>query len=256
MASSSISTNDSLRKALDRVAELEEALRVSELGAGLASQDLQHFVYAASHDLQEPLRAITTYAQLLERLYQDDPQTHELAGFITTGVLRMNSLLQSLLTYARLNPSPPLRQVNLNGPVEAALYKLTPVITETGAVVEFDSLPEIAAHEIQLGQLFEQLISNALLFRRGAPVIRISADERELEGDHWQVIRVEDNGVGIEPQFLMQVVQPFKRLHGKDFPGNGLGLAICDKVMRAHKGKFWLESDGSTGTSVYAAFPV
>jgi len=248
MASTSISPDDQLKQALARVAELETALAA-------AQQELQHFVYAASHDLQEPLRAITTYSQLIERLYADDPQTHELTGFITTGVARMNSLLHALLTYSRVNLSPNLTSVKLDGAVQSALFKLAPVIKESGAVVHFSGLPEIAAHEVQMGQLFEQLLSNALLYRREPPVVQILSEETELDGGPAQLICVKDNGVGIEPHFCSQVLLPFKRLHGKEIPGNGLGLAICEKIMRAHKGKLWLESDGVSGTSAFLAFP-
>jgi len=123
-------------------------------------------------------------------------------------------------------------------------------------VVHFSGLPEIAAHEVQMGQLFEQLLSNAILYRRESPVVQILSGETELDGDPCHLICVKDNGVGIEPHFFAQVLLPFKRLHGKEIPGNGLGLAICEKIMRAHKGKLWLDSDGATGTTVYLAFPI
>jgi len=254
MASTSISTDDPLREALARVAELESALQQSELAVKTANLELQHFVYAASHDLQEPLRAITTYSQLLDRLYAGDAQAHELTVFIATGAARMNLLLQSLLTYSRVNLNPVRGNTSLKAAVQTALFKLSPAIKESGAVVRCGDLPEIAAHEVQMGQLFEQLLSNAILYRREVPIVEISAEETELNGDSAQVIRIKDNGVGIESQFLSQVMLPFKRLHGKDFPGNGLGLAICDKIMRAHNGKLWLESDGATGTTAHLAF--
>jgi light-regulated signal transduction histidine kinase (bacteriophytochrome) len=249
------SDHDALNQALARIAELENALQASERAAQSASQELQHFVYAASHDLQEPLRAITTYTQLLDRLYAHDQQTQELTAFITTGVARMNSLLQSLLTYSRVNLSPALTEVSLNAAIQAALYKLANIIKESGAVVHFTELPTIPAHEVQIGQLFHQLLSNSILYRRDQPVIEITAEGGDLNGEPSQTIRVKDNGVGIEPQFLQQVIQPFKRLHGKDIPGNGLGLAICDKIMRAHRGKLWIESDGATSTTVCLTFP-
>ncbi len=248
MASTS-SSPDPLQNALARVAELEEALRAS-------NQELQHFVYAASHDLQEPLRAITTYSQLLERQYASDPHGLELIAFIKDGVVRMTTLLQSLLVYSRMNPAPALRNVNLDAPLQEVLFKLSPLVQATGATISRSELPEITANEAQISQLFEQIISNSLIYRRDVPEIEISSEEREIAGEIAQVVRIKDNGVGIEQQFISQVIQPFKRLHSKQFPGNGLGLAICDKIMRAHNGKLWLESDGATGTIVYLAFPI
>jgi light-regulated signal transduction histidine kinase (bacteriophytochrome) len=256
MASTSASPDNSLKAALARVAELEAALRVSEQAAQTAHQELQHFVYAASHDLQEPLRAVTTYCQLLDRLYSDDEQAREFTGFITAGAARMNALLHGLLSYSRVNMSPLLTTVNLAAAVHSALFKLAPVIKETGAVIRFADLPAVTAHEIQMGQLFEQIISNSLLFRRQTPQIDIVAEESTLDGEVAQIITIKDNGLGIGRQFLAQVLQPFKRLHSKDVPGNGLGLAICEKIMRAHHGRIWLESDGATGTTVFLAFPL
>lgn len=255
MASPTKLSQDPLAEALARVAELEAELAISRGVAQSATQELQSFVYAASHDLQEPLRAITSYSQLLERLYSNDPQTHELTAFITAGVKRINALLHKLLTYSRVNPSPAFTTVDLNAAVQAALFTLAPAIKDSGAVIHISDLPSIPAHEIQMGQLFEQLISNAILFRRQQPEIIISAEDGDLNGEAAQFIKITDNGVGIEPQFFDQVLLPFKRLHGKEYPGNGIGLAICDKIMRAHKGKLWFQSDGHTTTTVYLAFP-
>jgi signal transduction histidine kinase len=148
-----------------------------------------------------------------------------------------------------------LTNVRLNAAIQAALFKLEVSIKEAGAVIRFADLPEIPANETQVGHLFEQILINAILYRRGQPEIEISAEETEVDGSVVQLIRVKDNGIGIEPQFLTQVVQPFKRLYGKQYPGNGLGLAICDKIMRAHNGKLWLESDGQCGTTVHLTFP-
>jgi light-regulated signal transduction histidine kinase (bacteriophytochrome) len=256
MASTSQTADDPLTTALARVAELEAELQASQRSAQSANQELQHFVYAASHDLQEPLRAITTYSQLLARLYSNDAEARELTEFITSGVTRMNGLLQNLVAYSRVNQSPVLSSVKLGSAVQATIFKLANAIKESGAVIRCADLPEIPAHEVQVCQLFEHILSNSLIYRRrDKPEVEISAEEGELDGDPAQIVKIRDNGVGIEQQFLMQVIQPFKRLHGKEFPGNGLGLAICDKIMRAHKGKLWIESDGSSWTAVHLAFP-
>jgi hypothetical protein len=255
MASRSTPVDDPLQQAQARIAELEAALKASESNAEAANKELQQFVYAASHDLKEPLRAIGAYCQLIERLYEQDAQARELSGFVTTGVAAMNTLVDNLLTYSRLNPSPPLNNVNLSAALQSTLYKLGSAIQESGAVVQFDSLPDITAHEIQLGHLFEQLLKNSILYRREQPLIEITAEEGDFDGGDAQIIKVKDNGIGVEPQFLAQVFIPFKRLHSKKYPGNGLGLAICAKIMQAHNGKIWIESDGVTGTTVCLAFP-
>jgi light-regulated signal transduction histidine kinase (bacteriophytochrome) len=168
----------------------------------------------------------------------------------------MSNLLQKLLAYSRVNQSPVLTNVKLSAAVHATLFKLTASIKESSATIRFDDLPEIPAHEIQVCQLFEQIITNSILYRGSRkPEIEISAEEGELDGSPAHIISIKDNGMGIEEQYLTQVIQPFKRLHGKDYPGNGLGLAICDKIMRAHQGRLWIESDGSSWTRVCAAFP-
>ncbi len=234
---------------------LENALKEIEKLKALAdscNQELQHFVYAASHDLQEPLRAVTTYSQLLERMYADDEQAKELTAFIVSGVARMNELLQNLVSYSRIGASKTRAEVRLMAPLQAALYKLSAEVKETGARIHFDALPTVQAHEVQMGQLFENLLRNSLLFRSAAtPEVRFSSEE----GDEGYVISVADNGVGIEPKFHQQVLLPFKRLCGKEVPGNGLGLAICDKIVKAHDGRLWIESDGKTGTTVKFILP-
>jgi len=256
MASTSHSLDDPLAQALARVAQLEAELQASQRAVQTANQELQHFVYAASHDLQEPLRAITTYSQLLERMYASDPAASEFTAFIISGVIRMNSLLHNLLTYSRVNQSPVLQIIRVGAVLQATLFKLAGAIKESGAVIDCADLPEIPAHEGQLSHLFEQILSNSLLYRGPEkPEVEISAKEGELDGDPAQIIMIKDNGVGIEEQFLTQVIQPFRRLHGKEVPGNGLGLAICEKIMRAHKGRLWIESDGRSWTAVHLAFP-
>ncbi len=250
-------TEDPLKGALARIADLEAEVRAAQQVAETAKQELQYFVFAANHDLLEPLRAITTYSQLLERLYANQGESKEITGFITSGVERMKRLLENLVAYSRVDPAPALTTITLGGAIQMAKYKLGSAIKAAQAVVHVADLPEISAHEGQVTQLLEQLISNSLLYRRpDAPVIQIEAQEDELAEGPAVILKVRDNGVGIQPQYFELVLQPFKRLHGKEFPGNGLGLAICSKIMRAHKGKLWIESDGSSWTRVHAAFPL
>ncbi|HMF77585.1 MAG TPA: ATP-binding protein [Bryobacteraceae bacterium] len=230
---------------------LEENVRLkNELAkaAGSGEEALQHFVYAASHDLQEPLRMVLSYAQLLQRQLPDDERAREFTSFIISGVDRMSSLIQNLLAYSRVGTSKRRSTVQLDACLQWALLKLAPAIKESGATVTSASLPEIEADETEMAQVFENLLSNALKFRHAAPPqIQVSAEEGSGE---W-LLSVRDNGSGVDPRFLEQVLLPFKRLHGKQIPGSGLGLAICEKIVRAHRGRIWLESDGQQGTTVH-----
>ncbi|HEY1947121.1 MAG TPA: ATP-binding protein [Bryobacteraceae bacterium] len=235
--------------------QLAEALAENERlkselakAAGSGEEALQHFIYAASHDLQEPLRMVLTYAQLLQRQFPDDERAQEFTSFIISGVGRMNGLIQNLLVYSRVGTSKRRSAVNLNACLQWALLKLAPAIKESGAAITHDELPEVQADETEMAQVFENLIGNALKFRdTNSPHIHISAEEGSGE---W-ILSVRDNGTGVDPRFLEQVLLPFKRLHGKGVPGSGLGLAICDKVVRSHAGRIWVESDGQQGTSVH-----
>jgi light-regulated signal transduction histidine kinase (bacteriophytochrome) len=234
---------------MESVLEENERLRREVAARAASSSDeLQHFVYAASHDLQEPLRMVLTYAQLLERRFEDDAEAREFAGFIVAGVGRMSSLIQNLLAFARVGTSQRRSVIKLGASLQWALLKLAPIIKETGAHIVYGKLPEVEADETEMALVFENLLDNALKFRGSEPpAIDISAEERSGE---W-VLSIRDNGAGVDPAFREQVLLPFKRLHGKSVPGSGLGLAICDKIVRAHGGRLWLESDGKQGTTVH-----
>ena len=218
-----------------------------------AKKELQNFVYAAGHDLQEPLRTITTYSQLLERHYAADERAREFISFVIGGVNRMNRLLENLLTYSRIGSSDQRTTVGLNSSLRWALLKLSDAIKETETTIQHGELPEVYANEIQMAQLFESLLNNCLKFRSTAkPMVEIAAEE----GNGEYEFSVHDNGIGIDPRFHQQVFLPFKRLHGKDVPGSGLGLAICERIVTNHGGRIWIESDGQHGTTVKFTLPV
>jgi signal transduction histidine kinase len=213
---------------------------------------LKHFIYAASHDLQEPLRAIVSYSQLLERHLADDETARDYIAYIVGGANRMSALLRDLLTLSRAGSMQRRAVVNLNVAAQAAILKLAPAIAELSAEVKRENLPEVFADEAELIQLFEHLISNSLKFRGEAkPEIVI----RSEQGSGEYVISIADNGVGIEPAFQQEVFSAFKRLQGKGVPGSGLGLAISNKIVRAHGGRIWIESDGQSGTTVKFTLP-
>lgn len=248
--------NGELKRSLEgsqqALAQAKREVEQSWEAVKLANDELQQFVYAASHDLQQPLRSIGTYAQLLQREYSGDKQATEFTSFIVDGTNQMNQLVRDLLTYSRTGTSIRRTNIRLNAPLQWALLKLAEPIRETSAKVEAGDLPEVQADEMQIAQVFDCLIGNAIKYRGSrTPEIAISAEE-DSKGF---TISVKDNGEGIEPRFHEQVFVPFKRLHGKEIPGSGLGLAISRKIVRAHGGTIWVESDGGNGSTVKFTLP-
>lgn len=228
-------------------AEEELARQAQELVRSNA--DLQQFAYVTSHDLQEPLRTIASYAQLLHRRFQGQLGTDadEFIEFIVGGVQRMKDLIDALLTFARVVnvETSPFVPVALDGVVQWACMNLQIIIEETKAEVTFDDLPTVNADQVLMVQLFQNLISNSLKYRsKQPPQIQISAVR---EGREW-VISVRDNGMGIDPQYHERIFGVFKRLHGREIPGTGIGLAICQRIVQKHGGKIWVESKPGLGS--------
>jgi light-regulated signal transduction histidine kinase (bacteriophytochrome) len=247
MASSSTSALDPLAEALRENQQLRDSLLA-------ANEELRQFLYAASHDLQEPLRGIVTYAQLLDRQPAADPASHEYAAFILGGALRMRDLLQQLLLYSRAGAAKQHKRINLNVPLQMALLKLAPEIQTKSPQIVRHPLPEAIGDENEIAHVFEHLLANSLKFHAEAPLeIVIAAAE---QGTDECVVTVRDNGIGVDPRYCQQVLLPFKRLHGNEVAGNGLGLAICQKILRAHQGRLWVESDGVRGTNVSFTLPI
>lgn len=241
--------NEQLKKALD---ECSGAHKAAQAEAGRAVKELQDFVYATSHDLQEPLRAVSAYAQLLQRKSAEDAETSELTGFIIHGAQQATALLQALLAYSRAGSSLHCRIVSLTAIVQSALFKLSNRVRESGASIVCGELPDLAVDPMQLALVFEQLVANAIAYRAGtSPAIEIAAEE----GGEEYTVSVRDNGKGIEPRFHDQVFLPFKRLHGKEIAGSGLGLAVCRKIIAAHGGRIWVESDGEHGSTFKFTVP-
>jgi light-regulated signal transduction histidine kinase (bacteriophytochrome) len=217
-----------------------------------AKAELQQFIYAASHDLQEPLRAVVAYSQLLERHLAGDETAREYLSYIVGAANRMGALLRDLLTLSRAGSAKRRSRMNLNVAAQMALMKLAPAISDASANITREDLPEVYADEAEMTQLFEHLIGNAVKFRgAGEPEIAI----RWEQGSGERLIAVADNGPGIESAFQKEVFTAFKRLQGKEVAGSGLGLAISDKIVRAHGGRIWIESDGRNGTTVKFTLP-
>jgi light-regulated signal transduction histidine kinase (bacteriophytochrome) len=234
-----------------------------------SNAELQQFAYVASHDLQEPLRMVTSYLQLLEKRYQDklDSRANEFIGFAVDGANRMRTLINDLLSYSRVSTrGQPFESVDTNASVKIAIANLKIAIEETGAVVQYDSLPQITGDASQLTQLFQNLVANAIKFRAEnvTPQIEISAIKREKENfdrfpktnsSEW-LFRVRDNGIGIEPQYRDRIFVIFQRLHGRGkYPGTGIGLSICKKIVERHGGSISVESEFGKGATFYFTLP-
>jgi light-regulated signal transduction histidine kinase (bacteriophytochrome) len=236
-----------LAEALRERSALEQTLEQAQAAALSAQEELRIFAYAASHDLQEPLRAISSYAQLLERQYAASAEAAEFTSYIVDAVNRMTVLIRDLLTYSRL-AQPQRRTISLASLVQWAMMSLDLPIREAKARIVYEELPEVQVDESQTVQLFQQLLSNALKYRSAEPPeIEITAEER---GDAY-TISVRDNGMGIEPRFHEQIFGVFKRLHGREVPGTGMGLALCRKIVEGHNGRIWVETAEGEHGSVF-----
>ncbi len=219
---------------------------------------LEQFAYVASHDLQEPLRTMRVSAELLTRRYQGkfDADADKLLDFIVQGAGRMSALVNDLLAYARVateieRPS----SVALDEDLEAALTHLEQAIKESDASVTHDPLPVLPVDRGQMVRLFQNLISNAVKYRHPDrnPSVHVSAEQKDTV---W-VCSIRDNGIGFDPKYASDIFTPFKRLHSAEqYPGTGIGLAICRRIVKAQGGRIWAESVPGEGTTVFFTLPV
>ncbi len=216
------------------------------------NESSQQLIYAASHDLQEPLRSIASYTQLLERRYAQNADAAEYTKYIVDGVNRMSTLIRDLLTYSRTGNSTKRTTVKLESLVQWSLLNLQQAIRDANAEVICGELPELSVDETQMVQLFQNLLSNSLKYRSEA-VPKISISSAEAPAGHTILVR--DNGQGIEPRYHKQVFGVFKRLHGREIPGTGIGLALCQKIVESHGGQIWVESDGTNGSTFLFTIP-
>ena len=250
-----------IRAALERTRlRAEERERTKELERisdelQRSNEDLKRFAYAASHDLQAPLRTIITHLQLLERRIKKriDPEDLELLQFPVQAAMRMNQLIKDLLTYSQVSTDERhISPVSCDEVLASTLDDLTSAIAESSAAVTHDPLPTVMADGVQLHQLLLNLIGNAIKYRSERPPrIHVSA-HREFGFWHFTVA---DNGVGIPRQHLNEVFNLFKRLHGQDVPGTGLGLSICKRIMERLGGRIWVESEEGQGSTFHFTIP-
>jgi signal transduction histidine kinase len=245
--------------ALDDITErktVERALQLHAKELERSNADLEQFAYVASHDLQEPLRVITRFTQLLAKRYKGklDSDADEFVAFIVDGATRMHRLINDLLGYARLgSQAAKFAPINCEAILADAVSNLGSAIEESGAKVSHDPLPTVMGDRDQLSRLFHNLLSNAIKFHAAhPPVVHIAARRNENE---W-LFSVQDNGIGIDPEYFERIFLIFQRLHRmSEYSGTGVGLAICRRVVERHGGRIWVESQSGKGSRFYFTMP-
>jgi light-regulated signal transduction histidine kinase (bacteriophytochrome) len=231
----------------------QQALREANAALKRSNADLEQFAYSASHDLQEPLRMVATYTELLRKKFgqQLGERGDEYIRYAVEGALRMERLIKDLLAFTQASSlgQEPTEWVEANDVVDDVLANLATAIADSNATVTRDTLPAVRIHKFQLQQLFQNLIGNAIRYR-GADPPRIHVGVGRSDGE-W-VFSVQDNGIGIDQQYKEQVFGIFKRLHSAaEYPGTGMGLAICQRIVQRAGGRIWVESELGRGSTFF-----
>jgi light-regulated signal transduction histidine kinase (bacteriophytochrome) len=234
--------------------QTELAKKVKELAR--SNEELEQFAYVASHDLQEPLRMISTYAELLSTQYRGklDATADQYIHYAVDGAVRMQTLIHDLLEFSRIGRAETsLKITNCEEELKHVVSNLQAAIDETGAVVTCGPLPVVMARAVQLRQVFQNLVANAIKFHDGKPPkIAVSAERKKSE---W-VFSVTDNGISIAPENTQKIFAIFQRLHTRaEYPGNGIGLAICKKIVEQHGGTIWVEPQATEGATFKFTWP-
>jgi two-component system, chemotaxis family, sensor kinase Cph1 len=250
--------HDLERRVQERVAELARmnvALEQRAVELNRSNAELEQFAYVASHDLQEPLRMVASYLELLAERYkgQLDEKANKYMDYAIDGAVRMKSLIEDLLAFSRLTRGKPYEKMETQSAFDEALANLSKTIEEKGAEVTQGALPPLMANRTLMVQLFQNLIGNALKFCEQAPPrVHVGAEPKNGE---W-LFTVRDNGIGIAPQHQERIFQIFQRLHGREkYSGTGMGLPICKKVVERHGGRIWVESQPGAGSTFLFTLP-
>ena len=241
----------------------ELALRQTSQELARSNEDLEQFAYVCSHDLKEPLRMVSGFAGLLKERYQGrlDAKADEYIGFASDAALRMQGLIDDLLAYSRVGRNKTSVAIAAGSALDRALKNLRTSIREVEAEVTHDPLPVIQANELEMTQLFQNLIGNSLKFHRPNQPCQIHVGAQKIEksegagSGHWR-FSVHDNGIGIESQYVDRIFMIFQRLHTREeYPGTGVGLAICKKIVERHGGRIWVESEPGKGSTFFFTLP-
>jgi PAS domain S-box-containing protein len=236
---------------------MEEALRERTELLEQSNKELEQFAYVASHDLQEPLRMVASYSQLLSKRYKGklDSDADDFINYAVDGANRMQMLINDLLDYSRVGTrGKEFGMTDFNAVLEKTLRDLKKRVEESGSNVTIDPLPSLMADGGQIGQVFQNLISNGIKFRSDAsPLIHVSSEKNK---NKW-IFSVRDNGIGIDTEYSNRIFEIFQRLHNKEeYPGSGIGLAICKKIVERHRGNIWIESEPAKGSTFFFSIPI
>lgn len=248
--------NEALQAEIVERKQAEKEIKRYAADLKISNDELQQFAYVASHDLQEPLRMISSYLQLIEYRYKDklDKDADEFIAYAVDGAKRLQDLIDGLLEYSRVGTKgKSFELVDCGFILEQALINLKVAIEESGALITHDPLPTVMADSTQIVQLFQNLIGNAINFC-GKETLRvhISAELKENE----RVFSLKDNGIGIESQYKERIFNIFQRLHGREYSGTGIGLSICKRIAERHGGRIWVESEPGKGSTFYFTIPL
>jgi signal transduction histidine kinase len=247
---------DSVSREITERQRAEKELKETLGELARSNAELEQFAYVASHDLQEPLRMVSSYVQLLARRYEGklDTDADEFIGFAVDGAKRMQGLINDLLTYSRVGTKgKPFETTDCNRVLSESLLNLSAATEESGAVITNDNLPTVMADRTQMVQLIQNLVANAIKFRnKDHPCIHVSSEQKN---GTW-VFSVSDNGIGIDSEYYDRIFAIFQRLHGKtEYPGTGIGLSVCKRIVERHGGQIWVDSEFGKGSRFYFTMP-